>query len=138
VQGELMLPPRAHAAKLDPGHRRHGREGSFCRRGGRTRGELLPPPVLGFFMLQLLYTSVATNSWRVAIIRLHVAIISRICCKSLCTCCIRVLDMLRVSHADVSKLGLNFLMLQTLIFDVADVVLMLGTRDVGCCKHCGC
>jgi hypothetical protein len=41
-------------------------------------------------------------------------------CKSLRTCCVCVLDMLQVSLANVSKLDLNFLMLQILIFDVVD------------------
>jgi hypothetical protein len=72
-------------------------------------------------MLQLSYTDVATSSWHVAIVRLHDAIISRLCCKSLYTCCIHVLDMLQVSHANVLKLGLNFSMLQTLIFDATYV-----------------
>jgi hypothetical protein len=67
-------------------------------------------------------------SWHVAIVRLCDAIVSRLCCRSLCTCCICVLGMLRVSHANVSKLGLNFSMLQTLIFDVADA-------ESRCCRH---
>jgi hypothetical protein len=36
--------------------------------------------------------------------------------------------MLRVSRENVSKLGLNFPMLQTLIFDVADV-------ESQCCRY---
>jgi hypothetical protein len=71
---------------------------------------------------------VATSSWHVAIIAFTNAIVSRLCCKSLCTCCICVFHMLRVFHANVSKLDLNFSMLQTLIFDVVDV-------ESRCCKH---
>jgi hypothetical protein len=71
-------------------------------------------------MLQLLYVGVATSFCHVAIVRFHDAIISGLCCKSLRTCCIHVLHMLQVSHANVSKLGINFSMLQILIFDVAD------------------
>jgi hypothetical protein len=37
-------------------------------------------------------------------------------CKSLRTCCVYVLDMLQVFRANVSKLGLNFLMLQIFNF----------------------
>jgi hypothetical protein len=56
--------------------------------------------------------------------------------QSLWTYCIRVLDMLRVFHVNVSKLDLN-------IFDAANInlrccgcwVTMLQTRDVGCCKY---
>jgi hypothetical protein len=40
-----------------------------------------------------------------------------------------------VSHANVSKLGLNFSMLQSLIFDVADVESRCCKHVVGCCKH---
>jgi hypothetical protein len=43
-------------------------------------------------------------------------------------CCIRVLHMLQVSHANVSILGLNFSMLQTLIFSGADI-------ESQCYKH---
>jgi hypothetical protein len=52
----------------------------------------------------------------------------RLCCKSLCTRCIRVLDMLQVFHVNVSKLGLNFSMLQILISNAADV-------EYRCCRH---
>jgi hypothetical protein len=64
----------------------------------------------------------------VAIVRLHNAIGSRLCRKSLCISCIRVLDMLRVFHVNVLKLYLKFSMLQQLIFDVADV-------ESRCCRH---
>jgi hypothetical protein len=48
-------PPRARVVELDPCRRRRGREGSSYHRNGHV------PPVLGiFFMLQLLYTDVAT------------------------------------------------------------------------------
>jgi hypothetical protein len=47
-------------------------------------------------------------------------IVSHLCCKSLRTCCICVLDMLQLSHANVSKIGLNFLMLRILIFDAVE------------------
>jgi hypothetical protein len=98
----------------NPNRRRCGvrAQGSSCCRRGRTRGELPPPPLLGFLMLQLLYTGVATSSWHVVIIHFHDAIVCLLCC-------IRVLDMLRVSH-DVSKLNLN-------IFDVANI-------NFQCCK----
>jgi hypothetical protein len=43
-------------------------------------------------------------------------------------CCIHVLHMLQMSHANVSKLGLNFSMLQSLIFDVANA-------ESRCCRH---
>jgi hypothetical protein len=75
-------------------------------------------------------------SWHVAIVRLKDVSFLVYVCKSLYTCCICVLDMLQVSHANVSKLDINFSMLQTLIFDVAVVEFsMLQTHVVGCCKH---
>jgi hypothetical protein len=80
-------------------------------------------------MLQLLYTGVSPSFWHVAIVHFHDAVVYRLCCKSLRTCCICVLDMLHICvldmlqgfHVDVSKLCLNFSMLQILIFDAANV-----------------
>jgi hypothetical protein len=92
----------------------------------------------------------AASSWHVAIVRFHDAIISHLCCKSLHTCCICVLDMLQVFHANVSKLGLIFSMLQILIWmlqmmclDVADMccwvlqILNFNVADVEfqCCRY---
>jgi hypothetical protein len=42
--------------------------------------------------------------------------------------CIHVFDMLRASHANVSKLDLNIFDVASINFDVADV-------DSRCCRH---
>jgi hypothetical protein len=72
-------------------------------------------------MLQLLYTGVAPSFWHVAIVHFHDAVVYRLCYRLLRTCCICVLDMLQGVHVNVSKLCLNFSMLQILFFDAVNV-----------------
>jgi hypothetical protein len=56
--------------------------------------------------------------------------------QSLWTYYIRVLDMLRVLHVNIWKLDLNIFVVANIIFRCCGCwVLMMQTRDVGCCKY---
>jgi hypothetical protein len=98
--------------------RRHGRGEATdpCRRCRGREGELLPPGwvharwgarascFLDFLCCNCCIPMLAQCCRHVAIVRLQAFMF----CKSLSTCSICVFDTLQVSHANVSKLDINF------------------------------
>jgi hypothetical protein len=144
-QAGPLLPPRAGAGELLPRPRERAAE-LDCRCGRIRRGSLLLCSCLFFVVAIVAYWCCNNILGMLQSFVVHVAIVVNM----LRPCSL----LLRLSHTNVSKLGLIFFMLRILILDVADVesrcfsntwywmlqILIFDVADVvcdvGCCVDC--